>query len=255
MGRYQYENLFSMFVHCCEVGGKHGWHERSGGSMSVVLDAETLTHIEYGLDFSKPFVPLEKKTEKMGREFLLVTGSEYMLEDAPRYPEDLCGVVQIGPDGDSYRTVMGFESGISPTADLNMHLLIHNELYHKNGKKRSVVYHCHPSNLTALSYLLPLEEESFTKTLWRSSVQCREAMPRGIGIIDHLETDRIRIGENCAKLLKKRDAVLLAFHGLILQGDSLMGIVGEAESIEKAADIRMKLLQVPDGIRQEPNLD
>lgn len=255
MGRFQYENLFSMFIHCCEVGGKRGWHERGGGALSVVLDADTLAQIQSGLDFSKPFLPLEKKVENMGRGFILVTGSEQTLEDAPRYPEDICGVVQVSPDGSAYRTVMGFESGVGPTQDLGMHLMIHSALSHRNGKRRSIVYHCHPANLTALSYLLPLEEEAFSKTLWRSGVQCREAFPRGIGIIDRLERDPVKLGESCAEKLKKRDGVLLAFHGLVLHSCSLMDTVGKAEAVEKAAEIRLKLLQVPGGILQEPDLD
>ena len=243
-----------MFAHTCDVIGRRGWHERSSGGLSVKLDCDTLLQIEGGLTFDKEFIPLEIPVPKLGKEFVMLNADNIHIEDVSRYPEDLSGIIQISPDGKAYRTVMGFDGGmLSPMMDLQLHLVMH-EMKVKEGLEDTVVFHVQPANLVALTYLLELDDRTFSEALWRSSAKCPEMLPRGIGIV----SESVNNNKDLCRLVMEhhndRDVVVLAFHGLVIAGSDMMDVVGMTETIEKAAEIRMKLLQVPSGIRQEPRL-
>ena len=68
---------------------------------------------------------------------------------------------------DRYRIVWGLRDGGRPTSELPSYLL------NLAVKKRidpdyRVVYHAHPANIIALTYVLPLNDELFTRELWQT---------------------------------------------------------------------------------------
>jgi rhamnulose-1-phosphate aldolase len=250
----EHGNLFSNFVDACAMGGEHGWHEAQNGGMSLLLDTPTIMELEPGLDLRSEYVPIGVSVPRLAREFLLITGEERAFRDAKEYPDELCGIIQISPDGTAYRTVMGFVSGQKPTENLPTHLMAHVACLEKGFNAHSVIYHCHPSNLIALTYLLPLEQSSFSRTLSRSGVSCAIALPDGVGLVEELLLDQPRLAQRTAEEFHHHNAVVWAFHGVMAAGHTLHEVIGNVEALEKAAEIRLKLLQVPGGPRQEPEL-
>ena len=48
-----------------------------------------------------------------------------------------------------------------------------------NGANR-VIYHCHATNVIALTYILPLTDRDFTRALWQSATECPVVFPEGV---------------------------------------------------------------------------
>ena len=265
MKKLLYENLFSMYAHCCEIAGRRGWHERSAGALSVRLNSATLIQIETALDFSSGYVKLPVALPYLSKDFILISGKNVHLEEISRYPEDLSGIVQISPDGASYRIVMGFGTDpaiapdkgykkfMEPDEDLFLHLLLHEKYKKKKTSEYSVVYHGHPTNLSALSYVLPLEEDDFSDILRTSSPQCADVLHKGLGIVDELVMDHKERGLRTLEKMKDRDAVLCAFCGIVTAGYDLMDVIGFVDALDKAAEIRLKILSAG-GSLQEPHI-
>ncbi len=266
MGRKMvtYESLLSMYVRCCSIAGRRGWNERSAGGLSVRLDAEDVMQMENGLSFRRDFLPLLAPVKDLAKDFILISGCNAHLEDIANRPEDLCGVVQISPDGAGYRIVKGFGTkggissdshelaGMEPNEDLYVHLSIHEMEKKKKGPYRSVVYHGHPTNLVALTYLLPLEERSFSDTLRRSSLNLRKNLKRDLGMVDRLIMDEKELTQITLEKLRQSDAVVWAFHGICLPGDDMMDVIAFVDALDKAAEVRLKILQASGGALQEP---
>lgn len=257
------DSFFPLFIHFCDTGVRKGWHESGTGGLSMLLYPDLVLDIEAGLDFSRPFQPLGVTVPELAKDFLIVSGNEQFLDDILDRPDEICGIIQVSPDGTGYRKVLGFlsdqrpnndDSERQPTRDLAHHLLIHAQRLRAGKGRKSVVYHCHPANLTALTYMLPLKDEIFSRILAQSSVRFPEVLPDGIGVIDRLIRDPVQLGAETARKFERHDAVVLAFHGLICAGVSLPDVFGVVEVLEKAADIRLRLLQMPNGTRQEPEL-
>lgn len=255
--------FFPLFIHFCDNGVKKGWHEGGTGGLSMLLYPDLVLDIEAGLDLTGTFRPLGISVPELAKEFLIVSGSEQFLDDIMERPDEICGIIQVSPDGTGYRKVLGFlseqrpNSDMSerqPTKDLANHLLIHARRLRAGKGRKSVVYHCHPTYLTALTYMLPLEDKAFSRILSQSSARFSEVLPDGVGVIDRLIRDPAQLGVETARKFERHNAVVWAFHGLICAGDSLPDVFGLVEVLEKAAHIRLKLLQMPNGVRQEPDL-
>ena len=45
-----------------------------------------------------------------------------------------------------------------------------------NGANR-VIYHCHATNVIALTYILPLTDRDFSRALWQSATECPVVFP------------------------------------------------------------------------------
>ncbi|MCA5011341.1 class II aldolase/adducin family protein, partial [Clostridioides difficile] len=51
-----------------------------------------------------------------------------------------------------------------------------------SGKHR-VIYHAHPANVIALTFVLPLEDKVFTRELWEMATECPVVFPDGVGVV------------------------------------------------------------------------
>ena len=51
-----------------------------------------------------------------------------------------------------------------------------------NSEER-VIYHAHCPNLIALTFLLPLKDEVFTRELWEMMTECPVIFPEGVGVV------------------------------------------------------------------------
>ena len=104
-----------------------------------------------------------------------------------------------------------------------------------------LVIHCHPTNIICMSHICPLEENKWTEILWKMQTESIVVFPEGIGVLPWILCGGIKIGEETAKKMKEYRAVVWAQHGLFTTGRNLDEVFGLIETIEKAAEIYMKI--------------
>ena len=132
------------------------WDERNGGNVSLrltgeeVFSFEDVTEVKEVLDLSFDASPL-------AGYYYLVTGTGRYFRNVAGNPENDLGLVRITEDGQHAELVWGFNDGGKPTSEFPSHLMSHMERMKVNPNQR-VVFHCHPTNLIALSFTQPLED-------------------------------------------------------------------------------------------------
>lgn len=220
-----------------------GWDERNGGNISLWLDEGDVA----------PYLDLTKSGRKIALQFdakeiagalFLVTGTGKYFRNVAAHPEENLGVIRICPDGQSYEILWGLIPDSRPTSELPTHLMNH-ITRRKADPDHRVVMHCHPTNLLAMTFVHSLDEREFTRTLWRTCTECLVVFPDGVGVVPWMVCGNNAIGEKTAEKIVDRRAVVWAQHGLFCTGRDIDETFGLIETIEKAAEIYMKVLGHP----------
>ena len=173
----------------------------------------------------RPWVPLDIEMRGLSGEHFLVTGGGKYFRNAILDPEDGLGILEISPDGKAYRQKWGFGENGRPTSELPAHLLNHEIKKQATGGRHRVIYHAHPANIIALSFVLPLTDEVFTRELWEMMPECAMTFPSGIGVVPWMVPGQAEISLLSGELMKKYDVILWAQHGLFSSGETLDGRV------------------------------
>ncbi|MBR6552137.1 MAG: rhamnulose-1-phosphate aldolase, partial [Clostridia bacterium] len=151
--------------------------------------------------------------------------------------------------GKNYRIVWGLVAGGRPTSELPAHLMNHSvKLTATNGEHR-VIYHAHPVNAIAITFVLPLDSKIITHLLWEMMTECPVIFPQGIGVVEWMVPGGEKIAIASSELMKKFDAILWAHHGVFCSGVDFDLTFGLMDTIEKAAEIYVKV-QSMGGIKQ-----
>lgn len=213
----------------------HNWDERNGGNISLRIDSKDLSdysdvstiirNIKIGFD----------AREVIG-QYYLVTGTGKYFRNISNFPERNLGLVQIAKDGKSVDLLWGFTDGGEPTSEFPAHLMTHCKLQKNNSDKRCVM-HCHPTNLVAMSFTLPLQEKHFSRILWKMQAESIVVFPEGIGIIPYMTPGTNEIGLATSDKLMQYKIVLWPHHGAFAVGSDLDETFGLIETVEKAASI------------------
>lgn len=224
------------------------WDERNGGNVSYRLLPEEVEVFED--------VCYVKGTYELGFDASLLAGQYYLVTGTGRYfrniyerPQFDLGLVRIRPDGQYYDVMWGFEDGGKPTSEFASHLMSHIERLKVNANHR-VVFHCHPTNLIAMSFTQELSEREFSRILWKMQAESIVVFPEGIGIIPYMTPGTTAIGQATANKMAMYQAVLWPHHGLFAAGDTLDETYGLVEVIEKAAMIFSQVSAQGGHIRQ-----
>lgn len=238
------------FVRLGMDGYKKGWHERNGGNLSYRLSESDTSQVEYLLDFSKPWQSIGTVVKDLKNEFFLVSGSGKFFRNFEIDQEDSIGIIQIDDLGENYRVCWGLKNGGCPTSELPSHLMNH-EVKKKitNGKHR-VIYHAHTANIIALTFVLPLDEKVFTRELWEMATECPIVFPKGVGIVEWMVPGSTKIAFATSELMKKHDVVIWAHHGTFCSGPNFDITFGLMDTIEKSAEILVKVLSMCQSKRQ-----
>ena len=234
------------FIRLCEDGWKKGWHEYHGGNLSYRLSTEEIEQVRDGLSQDRAgWVTMEREYPVLGGEFFAVTGSGECFRNAVVCPENAFGIVELNEKGNAYRVLWGLEkNGGKPTSEFLPHLSIHAIKKELAGDKYHLVYHCHPTNIIAASYILEHDENTFTKALWDMEPECPMTFPDGIGIIDWVVPGTAELAEATGELMKKHDVVLWSQHGILAVGEGFDDTFGIADTVEKASEILLKIMSV-----------
>ncbi|MGL3994584.1 rhamnulose-1-phosphate aldolase, partial [Pediococcus acidilactici] len=128
----------------------------------------------------------------------------------------------------------GFNDGGQPTSEFPAHLMSHIARLKQDPEQR-VIMHCHPTNLIAMTFTLPLTAKTFSRTLWQMHPESAVVFPEGVGVIPYMCPGTTAIGEQTAKTMADYHVVIWPHHGIFAAGDSLDETYGLVETIEKSA--------------------
>ena len=112
-----------------------------------------------------------------------------------------------------------------------------------DGRYR-VVYHAHTTNTIALTFVLPLSDEVFTRELWEMATECPGVFPSGIGVVDWMVPGGKDIAVATSKLMEQYDVAIWAHHGMFASGEDFDLTFGLMHTVEKAAEILVKVLSI-----------
>ncbi|NLN55902.1 MAG: rhamnulose-1-phosphate aldolase [Clostridiales bacterium] len=218
-----------------EKASLKGWHERNAGNLTYRLTNDEITSAATFFNDNRHF-PLdipEKSINNLAGEHFLVTNAGSFISNIPGNPCNTLSIIKIDDNLKGYTVLFG-DSLHRPTSELFSHLIAHS-IKIKQGKR--VVYHSHPENIIALSFLLLHTPEAFSNTLWRSNTECPLAFPEGIGVLPFLVPGSLEIALESSKMFEKFNILVWAHHGIFSAGVDFDDAFSLVEVVEKAAKI------------------
>ncbi|WP_124067677.1 rhamnulose-1-phosphate aldolase [Clostridium sp. E02] len=238
------------FIRMCDDGFQQNWHERNGGNLSYRLKVEEKELIKDELNKEAAWQPIGTNVSGLAGEYFLVTGSGKYFRNVILDPASTLCLIEVDETGDNYRILWGLINGGRPTSELPSHLMNHEVKKDVTGGKHRVIYHAHPTNVIALTFVLPLNAEVFTRELWEMATECPVVFPSGVGVVDWMVPGGQEIAIKTSELMKQYDAAVWAHHGLFASGEDFDLTFGLMHTIEKSAEILVKVLSIrPDKLK------
>lgn len=231
------------FIRMANDGWEQGWHERNGGNLSYRVKKEEVELVKEHFD-SKEWQPIGASVPKLAGEYFLVTGSGKYFRNVIIAPEDSLCMIELDETGERYRIVWGLVNGGRPTSELPSHLMNHEVKMTASDGRYRVIYHAHTTNVIALTFVLPLKDEVFTRELWEMATECPVVFPDGIGVVPWMVPGGREIAEATSELMKTYDAAIWAHHGMFAAGEDFDLTFGLMHTIEKSAEILVKMLSM-----------
>lgn len=238
------------YIRMCNDGWLQGWHERNGGNLTYRMTKEQVEECRPYFSFERPWVNMGVQADNLKGEYFIATGSGKYFRNVILEPQDNICIVEINEAGDSYRIVWGLVKGGRPTSEFPSHFLNHSVRKAATNGENRVIYHAHPANIIALTYVLPLTSKDITRALWQSATECPVVFPSGVGVVEWMVPGGADIAKATSGLMKKFDAAVWAHHGLFCSGPDFDTTFGLMHTIEKAAQIYVLALSMGKGIRQ-----
>lgn len=238
------------YIRMCNDGWLQGWHERNGGNLTYRMTEEEVNECKPYFSFERPWVNMGVQADNLKNEYFLATGSGKFFRNVILEPQDNICIVEINDKGDSYRIVWGLVKGGRPTSEFPSHFMNHSVRKAATNGENRVIYHAHPANVIALTYILPLTAKAFTRALWQSATECPVVFPNGVGVVEWMVPGGSDIAMATSKLMEKYEAAVWAHHGLFCSGPDFDITFGLMHTIEKAAEIYVKVLSMGKDIKQ-----
>ena len=232
------------FIRLVSEGYRMGWHELNGGNLSYRMTDDDVVEVKSQLSFDNPWVEIGAPVPKLKSEFFLVTGSGKFFGNVEGDPEANLAMIELDEQGEKYRIVWGLCEGGRPTSELPSHLMNHEVKKLATSGEHRVIYHAHPANLIALTFVLPLKDEVFTREIWETMTECPVVFPEGIGVVSWMVPGGKEIAIATSELMKKYNIAVWAHHGLFCSGEDFDRAFGLMHTVEKSADILVKVLSM-----------
>ncbi len=230
--------IVQKYIRMANDGWLQGWHERNGGNLTYRLTKEEVAEMTPFFDeMPRPWVSMGVTGENLAGEFFLSTGSGKFFRNVITDPEDSICVVEINEKGDSYRIRWGLVNGGKPTSEFPSHYMNHCVRAKATNGEHRVIYHAHPANIIAMTFVLPLTDRDFTRALWKSATECPVVFPGGVGVVPWMVPGGADIALATCKKMEEYDAAVWAHHGLFASGPDFDITFGLMHTIEKAAQI------------------
>ena len=240
------------FIRMCHDGWLQGWHERNGGNLTYRMTAEDVAACRPFFDETpREWVKMDVRADNLAGEYFITTGSGKFFRNVELDPAANIGIVEINEASDGWRIVWGLENSAKPTSEFPSHFMNHSVRKAATHGANRVIYHCHATNLIALTYVLPLTDRDFSRALWQSATECPVVFPEGVGVCPWMVPGGADIAMATSEKMKTYQAAVWAQHGLFASGPDFDITFGLAHTIEKAAEIYVKVLSAGQGhIRQ-----
>ncbi|MBP3452667.1 MAG: rhamnulose-1-phosphate aldolase [Clostridia bacterium] len=230
--------IVQKYIRMANDGWLQGWHERNGGNLTYRLTKEEVAEMTPFFDETpRPWVGMGVTGENLAGEFFLSTGSGKFFRNVITDPEDSICVVEINEKGESYRIRWGLVNGGKPTSEFPSHYMNHCVRAKATNGEHRVIYHAHPANIIAMTFVLPLTDRDFTRALWKSATECPVVFPGGVGVVPWMVPGGADIALATCKKMEEYDAAVWAHHGLFASGPDFDITFGLMHTIEKAAQI------------------
>lgn len=235
------------FIRMAGDGWDQGWHERNGGNLSYRLTEEDVALISDELESLEPgsWTPIcveePLQVSDVAGCFFAITAAGKYFRNIADAPEECLGIIEVDGAGERYRIRWGFADGGRPTSELPTHLLNQEVKKRVSNDAVRVIYHCHPVNITALTFVLPLDSAVFTRELWGMISECAMVFPQGVAVIDWMVPGSRDIAIASAEAMEMCDVVIWAYHGMFCAGADFDTTFGLMHTVEKAAEILVKV--------------
>ena len=243
------------FIRITEDGYHMNWHERNGGNLSYRLTENEVSLIQDRLYKDKPWTPIGTSVPGLAGEYFLVTGTGKYFRNICIDPEACLCIIEVDEKGENYRLRWGLVEGGGPTSELPTHLMNHEVKKRVSGGTHRVIYHAHTTNTIALTFVLPLSDEVFTRELWEMATECPVVFPEGVGVVGWMVPGGREIAVETSKLMEKYNAVIWAHHGMFCSGETFDLTFGLMHTIEKSAELLIKVLSMVPEKRQTISAD
>lgn len=238
------------FIRMCDDGFLQNWHERNGGNLSYRIKPEEIEDVKEELSFDSAWQPIGTSVPNLAGEYFMVSGSGKYMRNMILNPAANACIIEVDNKGDNYRICWGLTDGGKPTSELPTHLMNHEVKKAATDGRYRVIYHAHPANVIALTFVLPLTDEVFTRELWEMATECPVVFPSGVGVVGWMVPGGREIAVETSKLMKNYDAAVWAHHGLFCAGEDFDLTFGLMHTIEKSAEILVKVLSIrPDKLQ------
>lgn len=225
-------------IRTCSNMYRLGWNERNGGNISVLLEER---EVKRYLDTRRALRQIETgfDARDLAGRLVAVTRTGSYFKNVEIDPACNLGIIRINDDGLSAGLLWGFTGDGMPTSELSAHLRSHLARLGRD-KGHRVVTHCHATNTVAMTYIHPLTDRDFTRTLWRMESECIVVFPEGVGVLPWMLQGTDTIGKATAEKMESYRICVWAHHGIFGAGASLDEAFGLIETVEKAASIYIK---------------
>ncbi len=237
------------FIRMANDGWEQGWHERNGGNLSYRMKPEEVEEVRKAFE-PKEWQSIGTSVPDLAGEFFLVTGSGKYFRNVIIQPEASICIIEVDSTGENFRILWGLVEGGRPTSELPSHLMNHEVKKRTTDGRYRVIYHAHTINVIALTFVLPLEDEVFTRELWEMATECPVVFPAGIGVVPWLVPGGREIAVATSKLMEKYDVAIWAHHGMFAAGEDFDLTFGLMHTVEKSAEILVKVLSIQPYKRQ-----
>ena len=237
------------YIRMADDGWNQGWHERNGGNLSYRIKPEEVAEVADSLQ-PREWQPIGTSVPALAGEYFMVSGSGRFMRNMILEPESNCCIIEVDQAGENYRICWGLAEGGRPTSELPTHLMNHEVKMKATEGRYRVIYHAHPANIIALTFVLPLTDEVFTRELWEMATECPVVFPSGIGVVGWMVPGGRDIAVATSRLMEEYDAAVWAHHGLFCAGEDFDLTFGLMHTIEKSAEILVKVLSIrPDKLQ------
>jgi len=233
----------------CVDGFYQGWHERNGGNLSYRIKDEEIASVKEELSEDGEWKEIGTTVPDLAGEYFMVTGSGKYFRNVEIDPAANICIIKVDDKGEKYQIQWGLVKGGRPTSELPSHLM-NLEVCKKRNPEIRVVYHCHPANTIALTFVLPLDGKVFTREIWEMATECPVVFPDGIGVVPWMVPGGREIAVATSEIMKKQDVAIWAHHGMFACGTDFDMTFGLMHTVEKAAEVLVKVMSMTDRKRQ-----
>ncbi|WP_270276673.1 rhamnulose-1-phosphate aldolase [Enterococcus casseliflavus] len=213
----------------------NGWAENHAGNISYLLQEDevklylNISQYRYEKDIGFSVPDLKGK-------YFLVTGAGKSFRNVVKDPSDSLAIIKINDEGTKYQLLWGLSSGGEPTSEFASHLMCHSTRLKVDNQHR-VILHTHAMAITAMTFIHTLDEDRFTKTLWKMITECIMTFPDGIAVLPWMVAGTSDLGKASAKKMEISRIVIWPQHGIMSAGRNMDDAYGLIETAEKAANI------------------